>query len=68
MISEAVTRGTAAVEILMNLKTASSKFSRFITDLGREGAVHVFDGTLGNACRKIDLSPAFEQARRLLKL
>jgi mitochondrial fission protein ELM1 len=68
MISEAVTRGTAGVEILMNLTDPASKFARFIRDLESEGAAHVFDGTLGRACRKIDLSPAFEQARRLLKL
>ena len=68
MISEAVTRGSAAVEILMTLKSASSKFARFVRDLEREGAVHVFDGTLGSASRKIDLAPAFEQARLLLKL
>lgn len=68
MISEAVTRGTAGVEILMNLTSPSSKFARFISDLADEGAAHVFDGTLGSACRKIDLAPAFEQARQLLKL
>ena len=68
MISEAVTRGTAAVEVLMNLKGDSSKFARFIHNLGQEGAVHVFDGTLGTANRKIDLAPAFEQARKMLKL
>jgi len=68
MISEAVTRGSAAVEILMTLESASSKFARFIRDLEADGAVHVFDGSLGHACRKIDLTPAFEQARQLLKL
>jgi len=68
MISEAVTRGTAKVEVLMNLKNASSKFARFMKGLESEKAVHVFDGTLGDACSKIDLAPALEQARRLLKL
>ena len=68
MISEAVTRGAAGVEVLMNLDAASSKFGRFIQNLEQENAVHVFDGTLGSAARKIDLSPAFEQARRLLNL
>ena len=68
MISEAVTRGSAAVEILMTLKSASSKFARFVRDLESEDAVHVFDGTLGSASHKIDLAPAFEQARLLLKL
>jgi len=68
MISEAVTRGAANVEVLMNLKPGPSKFARFIDGLAREGAVHPFDGTLGTACHKIDLAPAFEQARQLLKL
>ncbi len=68
MISEAVTRGTASVEVLMNLKGSSSKFARFIANLEQERAVHVFDGTLGTANRKIDLAPIFEKARALLKL
>lgn len=68
MLSESVTRGSASVEVLMNLTSASSKFARFIRDLEAEGAAHVFDGTLGDARRKIDLTPALEQARRLLKL
>ena len=68
MISEAVTRGTAAVEVLMNLKGEHSKFARFIRNLEQEQAVHVFDGTLGCADRKIDLVPLFERARALLKL
>jgi len=68
MISEAVTRGTASVEVLMTLDTAASKFARFIQNLEAGGSVHVFDGSLGHARRKLDLSPAFEQARRLLNL
>ncbi len=68
MISEAVTRGKASVEVLMNLTSASSKFARFIQNLAQENAVHAFDGTLGSAAHKIDLAPAFEQARQLLKL
>ncbi len=68
MISEAVTRGTAAVEVLMNLKGTSSKFARFIQNLEQVQAVHVFDGTLGSAASKIDLAPVFERARALLRL
>ena len=68
MLSEAVTRGSASVEVLMNLTSDSSKFARFIRGLEAEGSAHVFDGTLGEARRKIDLAPAFDQARRLLKL
>jgi hypothetical protein len=68
MLSEAVTRGQASVEVLMTLNSGSSKFARFIQNLAQENAVHVFDGTLGSASNKIDLAPAFEQARKLLKL
>ncbi len=68
MISEAVTRGRARVEILMTLRKPDSKFGRFIRGLEQAGAVHVFDGTAGCADRKIDLAPAFEQARKLLGL
>lgn len=68
MLSEAVTRGQASVEVLMNLKGGASKFARFIQGLEREGAAHVFDGTLGSASRKIDLAPALEQARKMLGL
>ncbi|MEI7900439.1 MAG: ELM1/GtrOC1 family putative glycosyltransferase [bacterium] len=68
MISEAVTRGTASVEILMNLNPKASKFARFVQNLAQENAVHVFAGSLGSASHKVDLTPAFEQARQLLKL
>ena len=68
MISEAVTHGTASVEVLMTLKNTASKFGRFLHNLEKEGAVHFFDGTLGDAARKVDLTPAFERARTMLKL
>lgn len=66
MISEAVTCGTAAVEVLMHLKRKNSKFGRFITDLAAANAVHPFDGTLGAANTKIDLTPIFTRAQQLL--
>lgn len=68
MISEAVTRGSARVEILQNLRRSRSKFSRLVRDLEAAGAVHRFTGALGDARRKIDLSPALQQAKALLKL
>ena len=68
MISEAVTRGAARVEILMNLRRQESKFSRLVRNLERDGYVHVFDGTLGDARRKIDLAPALQRVAELLKL
>ena len=68
MISEAVTRGNARVEIVMNLRRTDSKFGRLVRNLARDGHAHIFDGTLGNARRKIDLAPALARAATLLKL
>jgi len=62
MISEAVTRGTAAVEILMNLREPASKFARFVRGLEAAGAVHVFEGAPGAARAKLDLAPALHAA------
>jgi mitochondrial fission protein ELM1 len=61
MISEAVTRGAARVEILMNLRKRGTKFERFIRDLETAGCVHCFDNTLGDARKKIDLLPIMRQ-------
>ncbi len=68
MISEAVTRGNARVEVLMNLRRQGSKFGRFVRSLERDGHVHVFTGALGDARRKIDLAPALAHVAALLKL
>ncbi len=57
MLSECASFGTAKVEILMNRQTKSpNKFEELIHGLEDLGAVHVFDGTLGTADTKIDLS------------
>ena len=56
MISECASFGTARVEILMNRQLKSpNKFEELIRGLEEQGAVHVFDGTLGAADRKIDV-------------
>jgi len=68
MISEAVTHGRAHVEVLMNLKNPHSKFARFVEGLVREGSAHIFDGTPGEANRKVSLAGAIEKARVLLGL
>jgi mitochondrial fission protein ELM1 len=62
MISEAVTRGDAAVEILMNLRDPTSKFARFVRNLEAAGAAHVFNGACAAARTKMDLSPALRAA------
>jgi len=68
MISEAVTRGSARVEIIMNLRRQRSKFGRLVRNLEREGCVHVFADAPGDARRKIDLAPALQRVAQLLKL
>lgn len=68
MLSEAVTRSTARVEVLMNLRGTRSKFGRFVGDLVAAGTAHIFDGTLGQARAKVDLQPALARAAELLKL
>lgn len=63
MVSEAASFGSAHVEILMNrqLKTPN-KFQELFRGLEKQNAVHIFDGTLGNANEKIDLTPRLKQA------
>ena len=57
MISECASFGSAKVEVLMNhqLKTPN-KFEELIQGLETRDAVHLFEGTLGDADTKIDLS------------
>lgn len=68
MVSEAVSCGSAMVEVLGVPSGKEGKFARFLDNLAADGAVHVFDGTLGAAGKKVDLTPVFGQARRLLRL
>lgn len=57
MISEAVCFGSAAVEILLTRQNRrDNKFLRLIRALEQRGALHVFDGSLGDARVKIDLN------------
>ncbi len=57
MISECASFGTAFVEILKNkqLKTPN-KFEALIDGLVQKNAVHLFDGNLGDAKTKIEIS------------
>ena len=65
MVSECASFGSAAVEVLVNrqIKTPN-KFEELIQGLEKLNAVHIFDGTLGAANRKIDLK---EQLQEVLK-
>lgn len=63
MISECASFGTAKVEVLMNRQLRNTnKFEELIQGLEIQGAVHVFDGQLGDADRKIDLGPLLHGA------
>lgn len=68
MLSEAVAIGNSAVEILDNLGPKAGKFGRFVSLLCADGYAHRFDGTLGNAARKVDLRPVFDEVRARLGL
>ncbi len=68
MLSEAVAIGQSAVEVLDNLAPNAGKFRRFVDGLCTEGYAHRFDGTLGNAKRKVDLTPLFADLRSRLAL
>ncbi|MFA7256221.1 MAG: ELM1/GtrOC1 family putative glycosyltransferase [Kiritimatiellales bacterium] len=67
MVSECASFGAASVEILMNrqLKTPN-KFQELIQGLENLNAVHIFNGTLGAANRKIDLSALLKEKFELL--
>lgn len=67
MISEAVTFGQAAVEVLPNRVTRpGSKFDRFLAGLVPRKAVHIFDGSLGDSRTKLDLSFIPGEVRRCI--
>lgn len=63
MISEAVSYGSACVEILPLAQplVGADKFSRFLRQLLESGCLHLFDGQLGQACEKIDLSKLLDE-------
>lgn len=62
MISEAVSFGNASIEILPLRSSKANKFDRFISQLEEGGYVHLFDGTVKDANRKIDFSRYLEES------
>lgn len=67
MLSEAVSQGTASVEILMNIRRPQSKFARFVRNLARDGYARIFgEGSMGIANRKVRLGQIFGQVKRLI--
>jgi mitochondrial fission protein ELM1 len=63
MISEAISFGSANVVVLPLHVNKPNKFTRFVAGLEEEGYVHLFDGTIKDANRKIDFS---QYAQRVL--
>jgi len=62
MLSECASFGTAKVEVLMNRQLKHpNKFEELIRKLESTGAVHVFDGSLGEASVKVDLKSIIEK-------
>ncbi|BCD67621.1 ELM1/GtrOC1 family putative glycosyltransferase [Nitratiruptor sp. YY09-18] len=55
MISEAVSSGKACIEVVPLPAKKANKYAKMVKILALEGYVHIFDGKLGKACKKIDL-------------
>jgi mitochondrial fission protein ELM1 len=56
MISEAVSYGSAAVEVLpLPRRSSGGKFDALTQALGVRGCLHIFDGSVANCRQKIDL-------------
>jgi mitochondrial fission protein ELM1 len=61
MISEAVSYGKSNVVVLPLESKKENKFTRFIETLGKEGYLHIFDGTVKNKHKKIDFKTYLEE-------
>ncbi len=55
MISEAVSFGKAAIEVIPLQSKRRNKYQKLVENLANLGAVHLFDGDVGIANKKIDL-------------
>lgn len=62
MVSECVSTGNAKIEVLKNTPKKKSKFDQFIKELQDAGYVHVFDGSLGQANKKVSLGNTIKTA------
>lgn len=63
MISESTSFGRAKVELLINRQFKTpNKFEELFQGLEKQNAIHVFDETLGDANKKIDLQPLLKSA------
>jgi mitochondrial fission protein ELM1 len=62
MISEAVSFGSARVEVLQLARTGErNKVQGMVAALAAGGYLHLFDGSVGECCRKFDLQPLLEE-------
>jgi mitochondrial fission protein ELM1 len=66
MISEAISGGRARVEVVP-LKGDAGKFGAMVERLAKEGYVHIFDGTLADAGRKVDFGFVRERVEKILR-
>lgn len=63
MISEAIANGQAYVEVLpLVAKNSDNKFVQFVLNLEKEGYLHLYDGSIGQAKRKIDFKAYIRRA------
>lgn len=62
MISESVCTGRSKVEILRNVTHKKSKFDRFLDGLEQADCIHIFDGQLGRADKKVAIEQDVKDA------
>ncbi len=62
MISECVSVGKAKVEVLRNVAKKKSKFDRFLKGLEEAGCIHIFDGHLAKADKKVAVEKEVKNA------
>lgn len=69
MISEAASSGSAYLEVLEpEYRKSQNKFVALVDSLVARGMAHRFDGSLGEARDKVDMSSYFQQMREALGL
>ncbi len=61
MISESVTGGECAIDVLMLPSKKNSKFHSLIHKLANMESLHIFNGTFGNSTKKIKLETYLEK-------
>ncbi len=67
MISEAVSGGRARVEVVPLRAKKANKYEKMVRNLAKDGYVHIFDGRLGNAKKKVDFTFVKDEVAKLFE-